>query len=115
MPLNVPRRVFAIVTLLVFAGCAVHRGAESSATPDVTHGADLERGKIVYQQQCQACHGAGGVNGPVGPALHRERARRGFESVRAIVLDPDPPMPKLYPSRITAKDARDVAAFVESL
>lgn len=74
----------------------------------------MQRGKAVYAAQCQACHGASGEGG-IGPKLQHERERRSFEKVRSIVLDPDPPMPKLYPAELTANDVRDVSAYVESL
>jgi mono/diheme cytochrome c family protein len=69
----------------------------------------------VYEAQCAACHGAHGVGGPVGPALQNENTRRSYRSVYAIVDDPSPPMPKLYPSRLTKSDLRDVSAYVETL
>lgn len=78
-------------------------------------GADIAHGKAVYVQQCAACHGAAGAGGPIGPALTGEHTRRSYQSVRAIVLDPQPPMPKLYPSRMTKADLRDVSAYVEAL
>ncbi|MFN2448616.1 MAG: cytochrome c [Candidatus Baltobacteraceae bacterium] len=115
MPHHAPLRIFSIVTMAVLTACALHRAPHGAATADVTHGADAQHGKTVYEQQCQACHGAGGTAGPIGPVLHGERARRSYESVRRFVLDPDAPMPKLFPSRMTAADVRDVSAYVESL
>lgn len=70
---------------------------------------------MIYEAQCQACHGAAGEGGPVGPALRDERARRSVRRIEAVVRDPDPPMPKLYPSRLTRSDVRDVTSYVESL
>jgi alcohol dehydrogenase (cytochrome c) len=55
------------------------------------------------------------MGGEVGPSLTNERAKRSYESVRELVTDPPPPMPKLYPSRITQGDVRDVSAYVETL
>jgi mono/diheme cytochrome c family protein len=87
-----------------------------SAAPRPTiSGADLKNGKLVYERECAACHGQYGTNGPIGPALKDEGSRRSFESVKAIVLDPDPPMPKLYPARLTRADVTDVSAYVETL
>ena len=37
--------------------------------PDVAAGADLEAALLVYEAQCQACHGAQGRNAAVGPDL----------------------------------------------
>jgi hypothetical protein len=47
--------------------------------------------------------------------LHNERLRRKYRDVYALVVDPAPPMPKLYPSRLSLSDVRDVSAYVESL
>jgi len=98
------------------AGCSRHGAAKTASTPAAAvTGADLSRGKAVYEAQCAACHGARGVGGPVGPTLANEHARRAYRSVYAIVVDPAPPMPKLYPSRMTQADVRDVSAYVETL
>lgn len=75
----------------------------------------MHRGKAVYRMQCAACHGQDGGGGPVGGSLQNENARRPYRAVYNIVLDPAPPMPKLYPSRMTLDDVRDVSAYVESL
>ncbi len=32
-----------------------------------------------------------------------------------MIEEPDPPMPKLYPSQLTAQDVDDVTAYVETL
>lgn len=98
-----------------FAGCAHGAGGKRAAPSPQVSGADLSRGKAVYAQQCAACHGAAGKGGEIGPALVNERAKHSYEGIRAIVLDPQPPMPKLYPSVMTQADVRDVTAYVESL
>jgi mono/diheme cytochrome c family protein len=104
-----------IVVVLTLTACAGrHRVHGAVASPNVP-GADLGRGKAVYLQQCAACHGIAGMGGEIGPSLSNERARRTYEAVRKIVTDPPPPMPKLYPSRITQTDVRDVSAYVETL
>lgn len=51
----------------------------------------------------------------MGPSLRAERKRKTAQAVRAIVLDPDPPMPKLYPAQLTAQDVDDLTAYVETL
>lgn len=114
-------RVFAAfftvtIALAAMSGCARHpasKGAPGPA-PSIT-GADVSRGRTLYERECMACHGQRGVDGPIGPALKDERARKSFEQVRAIVSDPQPPMPKLYPARLTRADVRDVSAYVETL
>ena len=109
---------FFTVTIVLAAlpGCGRHSGSKGAAAPapSIT-GADLSRGRTLYERECMACHGQRGVDGPIGPALKNERARKDFEGVRAIVLDPQPPMPKLYPGHLTQADVRDVSAYVETL
>jgi mono/diheme cytochrome c family protein len=73
------------------------------------------RGRAIYLAQCAACHGRDGTGGQIGPQLRNEHVRRSYAQVRAIVLDPEPPMPKLFPARMTAADVRDVSAYVETL
>lgn len=99
------------------SGCGRHgaRRTAPSATAPAVPGANPAHGKAVYQARCAACHGERGAGGPVGPALQNESARRSYQSVYAIVRDPSPPMPKLYPSVLTQSDLRDVSAYVESL
>jgi mono/diheme cytochrome c family protein len=100
----------------VLTGCGRHRGAGGAPAPQpAISGADLKHGKLVYERECAACHGQYGVNGPIGPSLKGERTRKSFDAVRALVTDPDPPMPKLYPTRLTREDVIDVSAYVESL
>ena len=105
-----------LAAVFAAAGCSRHAGAKSPSTPAATvSGSDLSRGKAVYEAQCAACHGQRGVSAQVGPSLQNENARHPYRFVYAFVLDPAPPMPKLYPSRLTKSDVRDVSAYVESL
>lgn len=113
-------RVFAAfftvtISLAALPGCARHSGSKGAEPAPSIAGADVPRGKMLYERECMACHGQRGVDGPIGPGLKDERARKSFEQVRAIVLDPQPPMPKLYPARLTQADVRDVSAYVETL
>jgi mono/diheme cytochrome c family protein len=116
MPLRaVVLSIAAIVTAVTLISCARHHRSQGTpASPNVA-GADLGRGKAVFAQQCAACHGIAGMGGQIGPSLVNERARRSYDAVRKIVTDPLPPMPKLYPSRMTKADVRDVSAYVETL
>ncbi|HLI97940.1 MAG TPA: cytochrome c [Candidatus Baltobacteraceae bacterium] len=117
MSLRIPAVCLALlVAASAVAGCARHRtpyAARRGAIPAPS--ANLNHGKALYDSQCAACHGQRGVGGPVGPALEKEYARRSYRSVYAILLDPAPPMPKLYPGQLTKNDLRDVSAYVESL
>ena len=68
----------------------------------------------VYAQTCAACHGPDGDK-IAGKTLKTVRSRMSAEQLTAFILDPKPPMPKVFPEPRTAddeRDVRDVAAFV---
>jgi mono/diheme cytochrome c family protein len=96
----------SVIAAAALAGCASGQKPRSAQT---------QRGELVYRRECAACHGERGINGPIGPSLRGERLRRSEQQIYAIVLDPSPPMPKLYPGNITKEELRDVTAYVESL
>ena len=73
------------------------------------------RGAALFVRECSACHGVNGKGGEIGPSLRNEHIRRTYHDVRSFILSPGPPMPKLYPSRLSANEVRDVSAYVESL
>lgn len=75
----------------------------------------VTRGQEIYARECEACHGRQGAGTQIGPSLKNERLRRSYQTVRDIVNDPQPPMPKLYPGRLTENQVKDVTAYVESL
>lgn len=76
---------------------------------------DATRGKTLYAMNCAACHGATGHEGGIGPSLRGEKNKMDRAAVVAWIKKPLPPMPKLYPSPLNAKDVNDVAAFIETL
>jgi mono/diheme cytochrome c family protein len=76
---------------------------------------DVAHGKTLYAANCAGCHGATGTEGGVGPSLKGEKSRKNQAAAVAWIKDPKAPMPKLYPSPLSAKDVADVAAYVESL
>lgn len=75
---------------------------------------DVARGRAIFAANCAVCHGAHG-QGNIGPSLQNEASRKNFAQVQAWIENPAPPMPRLYPSPLNARNVRDVAAFVESL
>jgi mono/diheme cytochrome c family protein len=89
-------------------------GSMSSSTTMAAKG-DATHGKQIFDTNCATCHGAGGVGGGVGPSLKNEKSRKNFEQAVAWIKNPQPPMPKLYPSPLSEKDVQDAAAYVESL
>lgn len=114
-----PRVLAASFALLAAAlavtGCGHRAAQKTAARAYAAPGADFGRGKAVYQAQCAACHGEHGSGTQIGPSLQNENARRSYRAVYAIVRDPAPPMPKLYPARMSKSDLQDVSAYVESL
>jgi mono/diheme cytochrome c family protein len=116
MPSRTRAFVFTLIAAaLAVTACARHGAFHGSAASPNVPGADIKRGKTVFAQQCAACHGIAGLGGEIGPSLANERVRRTYRDVRKIVTDPPPPMPKLYPSRMSQADVRDVSAYVETL
>lgn len=76
---------------------------------------DAAHGKQIFAANCASCHGATGTEGGVGPSLKGEKSRKNYQQAIAWIKNPQPPMPKLYPSPLSEKDVDDVAAFVETL
>lgn len=76
-------------------------------------------GKKIFSANCSACHGATGAEGGVGPslkgALKQPAMTKDMAHVVAWIKNPTPPMPKLYPSPLTAADVNNVAAYVLSI
>jgi mono/diheme cytochrome c family protein len=106
------------------SGCA--RGGEASTrgqtsgdtvsdAPPGTPVGNLENGRRVFGDNCATCHGATGREGGVGPSLQDERARKDYDATIAWIENPQPPMPKLYPSPMSRQAVDDVAAYVQSL
>ena len=116
-----PLRTLAVWFVLLCAagaaaGCSLHGAHKAPSAPAArVLGADAGRGKAVYEAQCAACHGEHGAGGQAGPSLQNENVRRTYSRVYALVRDPAPPMPKLYPARLSRSELRDVSAYVESL
>ncbi len=106
---------------LLAAGCA-KQTYESSATavdPSPTAStqaeADAAKGAELFAKVgCASCHAADGSGG-VGPNLHGEKHKKNLAAAIAWIENPQPPMPKLYPSPLSTADVRDVAAYVETL
>ena len=87
----------------------------SSMTQSVAAAGDPAQGATVFATNCAVCHGANGSGGGVGPALVGERRRKSTAAAVAWIKNPQPPMPKLYPSPLSQRDVANVAAYVESL
>jgi mono/diheme cytochrome c family protein len=105
----------ALMTAIALPACGGGDAKSHARAAMIGTAANAGRGRAIYLAQCAACHGRDGTGGQIGPQLRNEHVRRSFAQVRAIVLDPEPPMPKLFPARMTATDVRDVSAYVETL
>jgi cytochrome c oxidase cbb3-type subunit 3 len=76
--------------------------------------ADAKHGKSLFAEHCAVCHGAS-AEGGMGPALKDETKRKKPEQIRAQIIDPQPPMAKLYPKPLSDKDVDDLVAYVVTL
>ena len=114
MRFRLARVALALITVVALPACGgttKTRATAAQADAPVNAG----RGRSIYLAQCSACHGRDGTGGQIGPQLRNEHLKRTFAQVRDIVLDPEPPMPKLFPARMNGADVRDVSAYVETL
>jgi mono/diheme cytochrome c family protein len=107
---------------MVYSGSTDTSTGGAAATPasDAASGGkaivgDATHGKQIFTQNCAQCHGADGTQGGVGPSLKDEKSKKDTAAAVAWIKNPQPPMPKLYPSPLDEKDVADVAAYVESL
>jgi mono/diheme cytochrome c family protein len=83
----------------------------AAATPK----GDAAHGKKLFGANCASCHGATGTEGGMGPSLKGEKSKKDQAAAVAWIKNPQPPMPKLYPSPLSEKDVSDIAAYVETL
>ena len=72
-------------------------------------------GERLYGANCAACHGVGGTGTRIGPSLIHVRERVHAAGLRAIILDPTPPMPRLVPGRLSRRDVVDIVAYLQTL
>ena len=107
---------FLSVALLAQGASSIRESAPSAAFAAMAPaGGNAANGKKIFSANCSSCHGATGKEGGVGPSLKGEKSRKNFAAAVAWIKNPAPPMPKLYPSPLNAKQVNDVAAYVETL
>ena len=108
---------FTALLAAVLGACttAAHGGNAVAAGSAATIGGDKKAGAAVFAANCAACHGMQGAGGDIGPSLRGESRRMNFETVASWIEDPQPPMPRLYPGRLSDQQVRDVAAYVQTL
>jgi alcohol dehydrogenase (cytochrome c) len=68
----------------------------------------------LFVQHCAVCHGSHG-EGVSGPALIGESARKTVAQTVDWIKNPQPPMPKLYPSQLSDADVDQLADYVSKL
>lgn len=110
----VPCRVMLVLSaILTFAGCA-HGAREETAraTPTVPSAA---RGASLFSENCVVCHGSRGEGGRIGPSLAGIGKRTSGDTIYARIENPEPPMPKLYPAKLSKQDLNDLTVYVSSL
>lgn len=113
----------AAIGILIIAGCA--RGNSNGASTPLTVAAptagtgpvagNAAHGKQLFVANCSSCHGATGNEGGDGPSLTDEKARKNDDQTIAWIMNPQPPMTKLYPSPLSKRDVADLATYVQSL
>ncbi|MDQ2681507.1 MAG: cytochrome c [Candidatus Eremiobacteraeota bacterium] len=89
-------------------------GPSTSALAAVSGSPDRARGAKLFAQNCEACHGAQGGGG-AGPSLKGENLRKNLGAAQAWIMNPSPPMPKLFPQPLSRADVRDIAGYIETL
>ncbi len=96
---------------------ATNTAPQSAAAADVSTAAgppNPAHGSTLFAQNCAVCHGAKGSGGE-GPSLKGERSRKDLRQAQGWIMNPAPPMPKLYPGTLRRADVRDIAAYIETL
>ena len=80
------------------------RGPRRSRSRPGRNFADAAHGAALFTANCARCHGATGREGGFGPSLTNESRKVDTEFAIAWIKNPNPPMPKLYPSRLSKQD-----------
>jgi cytochrome c oxidase cbb3-type subunit 3 len=107
--------IVGIVAIVFASGCQTRSAESHSIYAGRTYAGDLKNGEHVFDTNCATCHGAGGRSGGVGPSLIDENQRQDLARTIVWIENPDPPMPRLYPSPLDERDVEDVAAFVQGI
>ncbi|MBV9648187.1 MAG: cytochrome c [Candidatus Eremiobacteraeota bacterium] len=107
----------ALLLLALVTACQPAIGSKSatSAGSAATQGGDSVSGGLVFAANCATCHGSTGTEGGAGPSLHHESSRMDYATTVSWIEDPEPPMPKLYPDKLTKQQVLDIAAYVQTL
>jgi ubiquinol-cytochrome c reductase cytochrome c subunit len=90
--------------------------AGGPALPEVIDGQHADRGRLLYEINCQQCHAVGGNGGSIGradwaPALHEATINEVADAVRAGPGE----MPRFGEQQLTPADLDDLAGYVLSM
>lgn len=72
-----------------------------------------DAGAQLFAANCAACHGANGEGG-AGPSLHGIAGRLSMDQTVAFIQNPAPPMPKLYPDKLSEQQVKAVADYIRA-
>lgn len=124
MPAMVPQNVQAMHATPQFSPAQIdaivrYVTTASPGGPPIPHldaVAGVTRGRALYAENCQACHGAMGQGGDVGygyiaPSLYRASA---IQTAEAIRTGPGP-MPRFGPAALSQRDLDALAGYVAFL
>jgi alcohol dehydrogenase (cytochrome c) len=97
--------------MILALGGKNHAAAAVKVTRARVGKADIGQGRDLYGRVCSTCHG---TNGDLiaGHNLVTVRERRDLKSTIDFIKAPVAPMPKLYPSMLSAQDVLDVASYL---
>ena len=105
------------VPALVIAGGEEKAGGTAALRSDEVANADVEEGKLLFQQTCKSCHGlaavnANGVTGPNLDGIGKVTPGRIESAIKNGGTENGARMPK---GLLVGEDAADVAAFVAAV
>ena len=113
---NVSRNAFGALGLpsvMIMALDAKPGAPLASAVSTAPAGApDARAGGALYGQVCINCHGADGDT-LADHRLSTLASRRDFASTAAVIKDPPPGMPKMFPGVLSEQNVVDVAAYLQ--
>lgn len=122
-------RAFAIVIFLIYVGAGIavpalvlaggeeKAGGTAALRSDEIANADVEEGKILFEQTCKSCHSLAAVNarGVTGPNLDEVGKMTPDRVTSAIANGGTEDGARMPKGLLVGEDADDVAAYVSSV